>query len=113
MKKVIVDAAKKYDVLIGQKMLADCASMIRSATGCNVAAIITDDRVDELYAKAVQDSFDHENIPYYKFVFKNGEASKNIKVYAEILEFLASKRLTPVSYTHLDVYKRQGYDNIV
>lgn len=94
MKKVIVDAAKKYDVLIGQKLLADCASMIRSATGCNVAAIITDDRVDELYAKAVQDSFDHENIPYYKFVFKNGEASKNIKVYAEILEFLASKRLT-------------------
>ena len=94
MKTVTVNATKRYDVMIGSNILESCAKIINQTLNCGVAVIITDDVVDKLYSKTVEESFDKEGINYCKFVFKNGEKSKNIQVYSEILEFMASERIT-------------------
>jgi len=93
MKKVTVSATKEYDVVIGKGLLEDCGKMIVKTVGKSNAAIITDDIVDSIYGEKVEKSLCECGIKVSKFVFKNGEESKNLETYCEILEFLAENKL--------------------
>ncbi len=93
MKRVKVSASRNYDVLIGKGIISESEKYIETALqGRPRLAIITDDRVDELHGKALEDAL--SGFDFVKFTFKNGESSKNIKVFGEILEFLAKNDIT-------------------
>ena len=93
MERIKVSASREYDVIIDGGILRDAGKYIESALGGHPRlAIITDDRVDSLHGEALEAAL--SDFEWVKFVFKNGEASKNIKIYGEILEFLAENDIT-------------------
>jgi len=94
MKTVQVNASKNYDVLIGPGLLKRCGELISQLGGSGAAAVVTDDIVDSLYAESVKKSLAEAGFRIAKFVFPNGEKSKNMAVLAEVLEFLAGEELT-------------------
>ncbi len=94
MKTVEVDASTRYTIYIGKGLLPETGAYLRKVSHAKTAAIITDDIVNGLYADTVEQSLKSAGYETLKFVFPNGEASKNIKVYGEMLEFLAENRVT-------------------
>lgn len=94
MKNVIVNGKSKYEILIGDSLLNLAGEYIRKVTNAKTAAIITDDIVDSLYGESVETSLKNSGFDVVKFVFKNGEASKNINTFSDILEFLADNHIT-------------------
>lgn len=94
MNTVTVNASKNYNIYIGNDLLDPCGERIKKEIGVCSAAIITDDNVDKLYADRVESSLQNAGFRTVKFVFKHGEESKSIAVYAEILNFLAKNHIT-------------------
>ena len=94
MEKVRVNASKSYDILISAGLLEEAGEHIRKAVGGSKAAIITDDIVDGLYAGTVEKSLLCAGFKVSKFVFSNGESSKNADNYLNILDFLAENGFT-------------------
>jgi 3-dehydroquinate synthase len=82
-------ASRPYSVLVGR----DIAGSIGNYVEGRQVAVITDDIVNGLYAGNIEASLSKNN-RVCKFVFKNGEDSKNINTLSHILEFLAKERLT-------------------
>ena len=89
-----VNASKSYEVLVGQDILKNTGEFISNIIPKCKVAIITDDIVDALYSKVVENSLTQKGYSVVKFVFKNGEKSKNISTYSKILNFLAKNQLT-------------------
>ncbi len=94
MRTVRVDASKRYDILIGQGLLGNSGSYVRSAAGGGKAAVITDDVVDRLYADTVEKSLQGEGYKTSKFIVASGEKSKNAGNFIAILNFLAENAFT-------------------
>ncbi len=93
MKTVKVSASRSYEVHIGSKILENAAEYIEKAlSGHPRLAIITDDKVDSLHGDALSRAL--SSFDTVKFVFKNGEGSKNIETYGRILNFLAENRIS-------------------
>ena len=94
MKKVHVNASKEYDVLIGRGILERSGEFISSIKRPSKLAVITDSVVSELYLDKFIKSLEPLCYDVVSFIFKNGEQSKNIHVYSDILEFLAENELS-------------------
>lgn len=94
MNTVTVNASKNYNIYIGDNLLDICGERIKNELGVCSAAIITDDNVNRLYADRVEDSLKSAGFRTVKFVFPHGEESKSVKVYSEILNFLAENHIT-------------------
>ncbi len=94
MTKVQVNASKEYEIIIGNGILENLGEYVSGVyKNCKIA-VITDDIVDSLYSKTATDSLEKAGFETVKFVFENGEASKNFNTYINILEFLAQNHLT-------------------
>lgn len=94
MKTVLVDASKQYDVHIGSGLLESAGSLISEVCAPCTAAIITDDIVDGLYSDELIHSLSDAGYSVNKYVFPNGEGSKNLGTLGAILEAAASDGLT-------------------
>ena len=94
MTTIEVNASTKYKVHIGKGLLGTSGEMISKVISPCKAAIISDDKVFPLYGKAVRESLENCGFSVVEYAFPNGEASKNISTFAEILEFLASSKLS-------------------
>lgn len=94
MKTVAVHTGTSYDITIKNGILDEVGEKLRALTAAKTAVIVTDDIVNGLYAERAEKSLQSANFQTHKFVFPNGERSKNIQTYAEILEFLAQNRVT-------------------
>ena len=94
MTTVDVNASTKYSVHIGKGLLPCAGEMISKVISPCKAAIITDDKVARLYAKTVRESLEKCGFSVVEYAFPNGEASKNISTFAQILEFLAASKLS-------------------
>jgi len=92
--KITVNASGNYDVLIGRNIILNAGELISQVLSTCKVAVVTDDRVDKLYSSAVIRSLERVGYEVVKFVFPNGEKSKNLKTYGEILGFLAENELT-------------------
>ena len=91
---ITVSTRSNYDVLVGTGLLDICGDLIaNSLKRCSVA-VVTDDIVDALYSEKVIGSLQKSGFSVCKFVFKNGESSKNAQTYFNILNFLAEQKLT-------------------
>ncbi len=91
---VKVDASKKYAIAIGQKILPECGKLIKQVKGVCKAAVISDDKVFGIYGQTVCDSLEKEGYSVCCFAFPNGEKSKNLSTYANVLDFLAKEHVT-------------------
>lgn len=94
MKTITINASVKYDVIIGKDILKRTGELTLSVINRCKACIVTDDTVDSLYAKTVQDSLTDSGFEVIKFVFPHGEASKSTATLVAVLEFLAENRMT-------------------
>jgi len=95
MKKVIVNTPdKSYDVLIGKGLVKNAGEIIKSITGISKLAVVTDDKVNALHAEKLLDILKKDGFETEKFVFPNGEQSKNISTYSDILNFLAKNHFS-------------------
>ncbi len=85
---------RSYDVLIGNNLLNSSGDIMKDYfTPCS-AVVVTDDIVDALYGDTVVYSLTSTGFNTSKFVFKNGEQSKNLTVYTKLLEYMAKISLT-------------------
>ena len=94
MRTIHVSASRSYDIHIGPGLLAQAGERIRPFCPGGICAIVTDDVVDGLYARALEESLHEAGLRCVKFVFSNGEQGKNAENYLSLLNFLAENRLT-------------------
>ena len=92
--KITVKSNKKYDVIIARDILKDTGALIQKVIKPCKALVITDDIVDGLYSNKVISSLENSGFKVHKFVFANGEKSKNMDTFAQILSFLAKNQFT-------------------
>lgn len=93
MNKIHINTYKQYDVVIGRGLINNIEPLIISVCNSNRIAIITDDIVNNLYGDSVFQQLINKKYDVCKFVFQNGEQSKNISTLSNILEFLADNGL--------------------
>jgi len=94
MKKVIVRSSKKYPIIIGKELLDNMTEYILPILKGNTIYIITDDIVDRLYVSRLTKSLQANNLIVHKYVFPNGEKSKNADNYINILNDMAQKGIS-------------------
>ena len=56
MKAVRINASSPYNVIIGRDLLSDAGKYIKDAVGACRICIVTDDNVDRLYAKTLENA---------------------------------------------------------
>ena len=94
MRTITVNASKRYEIIIEKGLLEKAGELIADVKKPCAAAIVTDDIVDGLYGDIVAGSLAKAGFTVTKFVFLNGEKSKNIETYISVLEFFAKSSLT-------------------
>lgn len=94
MRRVEVRASRNYDILIGRGLLREAGERMKEAIAPCAAALITDDIVDSLYGETTTKALEDAGFEVHKFVFPNGEQSKNLQVLGEILEYMAEEKMT-------------------
>jgi 3-dehydroquinate synthase len=95
MTTVSVNAStKNYNIYIDSGLLPKSGEKIREVCGGSKALIVTDDIVNDLYADTVEASLKSAGYSVSRFIFINGEASKNIETYSSLLHVLSGENLT-------------------
>ena len=94
MKTIHVNASKSYDILIDRGILSRAGEEIQKACGIHEALIVSEDTVWPLYGETVLSSMKNAGFDVTSFTFPHGEQSKNLSVYAEILNVLASRHIS-------------------
>ena len=94
IRTIQVHTTPAYDVAIGGGLLHNCGQSLRKVLAPCHVAVITDSTVASLYLDAVCTSLRETGFTVSSYVFPAGEANKTMNTLAEILEFLAERRLT-------------------
>ena len=94
MTVIHVSAGKGYDVCVAPGLLHQTGALTAQVSKAKTVAIISDDKVFPLYGKTVAESLEGAGFRVVSFVFPNGEQSKTLQTYGEILNFLAQNRLS-------------------
>lgn len=92
--KIHVKASGEYDVLIGDNLINSAGELISKVIKPCKVAIVTDDVVNQLYSSVVENSLIKHGYQVIKYVFNNGESSKNLITYGKILNFFAENGLS-------------------
>ena len=85
-----VKTSRKYNVQLGQGLIAILPQLVSPYCEGRKIGIITDDIVDGLYANKATDALMVCDYSVYKYVIPHGEESKNISTLSGILEFFAT-----------------------
>ena len=94
MIKIRVEASIKYDIVIGNGLLANAGRLCMETLGKHAVAIVSDDTVDALYGAALERSLKDVGYEPIKFVIPHGEASKSMENLGALLGFLADNHIT-------------------
>ena len=94
MKRIEINASRRYQVLIGCGLLPSLGEEVKAVCKASKAAIVSDSNVFPLYGAAATESLTNAGFQVISFVFPAGEESKNGSVYLELLNFLAENQLT-------------------
>lgn len=89
-----VNTSKQYDVLVCNGSLAEIGAVVANQFDKCRIAILTDDIVNSLYADTVTESLQQNGFSCAKYIFPNGEKSKNINTVLEFIDFLAAEQIT-------------------
>ena len=93
MEIVPVKTGRPYEIHIEPGLLDRCGEEAARATAARRCCLITDTVVRDLYAGRVKESLERAGFEVLVYAFPAGEASKTLRTYGEILEFLAKNRL--------------------
>ncbi|WP_297870460.1 3-dehydroquinate synthase [uncultured Oscillibacter sp.] len=93
-KEIRVNTVPAYTFTIGPGLLRDCGQRLREVLSPCRMAVVTDSAVAPLYLDTVRQSLEAAGFAVCSYVFPAGEGSKHLGTLSEILEFLASERLT-------------------
>lgn len=94
MKKIEVNASKKYNIIISSGILSNAAEYVQEVAKGKNAVIVSDDIVFELYGNILKQSLEKSGYNVLEFVFANGEQSKNIDTYKQLLDKMYKNRIT-------------------
>lgn len=94
MKTIHVAASRSYDILIERGILTRAGEEIKKVCGAGEALIVSEDTVWPLYGETVLCSMQDAGFDVTSFTFPHGEQSKNLSVYAEILNALAARHIS-------------------
>lgn len=94
MRKVTVDASRRYDILIGQGLLASLGERAAALGKAKKVCVVSETTVYPLHGKAAEESLQAGGFEVVSFVFPAGEASKCAETYLNLLTFLAQNHLT-------------------
>lgn len=95
IKKVFVNTSESYEVLIGSGIIDRAGELIADKLkNARRAVIITDSNVDALYSERVKKSLKKSGIDVLKYTFTAGEENKSTETFVDILEWLASEKIT-------------------
>jgi len=94
VRSVTVNASKNYNIWIGEGLLSQAGDRIAAACGGEAAVLVTDDVVGALYGDAVEQSLQGAGYATSRFVFPNGERSKNMATYISLLTALAEANVS-------------------
>lgn len=89
-----IDASTRYDVVIGGGLLQEAGERIQALSGIRKAVIVSDDQVFPLYGEMLRSALEKAGIRVFSFVFAHGEASKNLQVYEQLLEYISQCTLS-------------------
>ena len=93
-REIRVHTSPAYTAAIGPGLLKDCGRRLRDIMPPCRMAVVTDSAVAPLYLDTVRKSLEAAGFAVCSYVFPAGERSKHLGTLSEILEFLASERLT-------------------
>jgi 3-dehydroquinate synthase len=94
MKIVTVNTSKNYEILVGDGLLSHVGEKTRAVCSGEIALIACDDKVNALYRKIVEQSLQKAGYTTNRFVFSNGEQSKNLETYTALLTALARTHIS-------------------
>ena len=94
MKTIHVSASRSYDILIERGILTRAGEEIKKVCGAGEALIVSEDTVWPLYGETVLQSMKNAGFDVTSFTFPHGKQSKNLSVYAEILNALAARHIS-------------------
>lgn len=83
-----------YDILIERGSISKAGQWTSSLWKPQKVAIITDDQVNSLYGKIVEESLTDAGFEVSVFEFPQGEASKNLDVVQDAYAFLVQENMT-------------------
>ncbi len=94
MQKINIKASHEYDVFIEKDLLMRSGNLIAELVNkaCTVV-VISDDNVFSLYGNTLMDSLKLTGFVVLSMTFLAGERSKSLKIYEEILSFLAQNKI--------------------
>jgi len=94
MKKVTVNASKKYDIIIENGALDKLCQYMSQFGKVKCVCVVSDDKVFALYGEKCVKELEKCGFSVLTYVFENGEKSKNESVWFSLLNFLAEHKLT-------------------
>lgn len=94
MKVLEIHTSPAYSVRVAPNLLKECGSHIKQIHAPCTAVLVTDSYVDTLYSKCVVQSLEANGFQIIKFVFPQGERSKNMEQYTALLTFMAEHDVT-------------------
>ena len=94
MKSIRIEASTPYEVVIGGGVSQKIGEYLSALGKKGKVMIVTDSHVAPLYAEGVADELVYHGFEPSIYTFDAGEESKNLKVYGEILSFLAEEGFT-------------------
>ena len=94
MQEISVNASKNYSVKIASGLLNQLGEEAASVISGRKAVIVSDDNVWPLYGNTAMASMESAGFEVTSFVLSAGEASKNIKNYLSLLNFLVEHHIT-------------------
>lgn len=95
MKRITVNASRKYEIIIGEGLLTSAGEYCLSALKkpCRLC-ILSDDNVAPLYLEKVKASLNSSGFDTLEYVIPHGEVSKSTTSLIGLVEFMAENRLT-------------------
>lgn len=94
MATVKVKASTEYEVLVEEGLLDRVGTLARKLLPGKAAALITEERVNALYGDRVEQNLAEAGFTVFRLVLPEGEQTKCLARLGEVLEFLASHKLT-------------------
>jgi len=94
MKTIAVRTSIEYEVFVDAGILDRAGAVIRDVTGGEIAAVVTDDVVANIYLDRLCKSLNKKGYQTPVFTFRSGEVSKSAYTYISLLEFLAENGVT-------------------
>lgn len=95
MDKLLVKTGCPYEVCVGHGLLSRSGELIRQVCPkAKIAAVVTDQTVQQLYAPALMASLESAGFSPVLFAFTPGEEQKTLETLGEIYEFLAQNGVT-------------------